>query len=120
MPVMSPGADVPGPACRRWASEPPSAPDSSPGDEQAGYVAGLAAVRAEKEALVQQNGQTWQLLEERTNELHRLQAGPESMLLLLLVPPGHVLAAHNAQHGVQCLHAAGAACAPAESRTWVE
>ena len=41
--------------------------------EQASHKAGLAALRAEKEALGAQNSQTWQLLEERTSEIHRLQ-----------------------------------------------
>ena len=41
--------------------------------EQARHKAGLDALRAEKEALGAQTSQTWQLLEERTSEIHRLQ-----------------------------------------------
>lgn len=36
----------------------------------------LRALRAEKEALSQQNRRTWTLLEERTNENHQLAACP--------------------------------------------
>lgn len=70
--------------CRRWASDPPSASSTPHGEDSerqlASYKAGLAALRAEKEALVQQNGQTWQLLEERTNEIHHLQVQLSSQL----------------------------------------
>ena len=66
--------------CRQWQSQTQGtqSSDRSPQGadwerEQASHKAGLAALRAEKEALAAQNSQTWQLLEERTSEIHRLQ-----------------------------------------------
>ena len=66
--------------CRQWQSQgqvPQSSSLSPRGEdwerEQASHKAGLAALRAEKEALGAQNSQTWQLLEEQTSEIHRLQ-----------------------------------------------
>ena len=47
-------------------------PGWQPGPEGA-QNATTPACRAEKESLAAQNSQTWQLLEERTSEIHRLQ-----------------------------------------------
>ena len=95
--------------CRQWQSQTQGTQSSgrSPQGadwerEQASHKAGLAALRAEKEALAAQNSQTWQLLEERTSEIHRLQVRGLAHIWML----GHVAEGTSscALWGRRCWH----------------
>ena len=80
----------------------------------ASYKAGLSALRAEKEALAQQNGQTWQLLEERTNEIHRLQVSSPCPLWM----NAQSAICQLAKAGLSALHAEKEALAQQNGQTW--